>query len=237
MADRPSARLLVVEDEPTLGATLVERLTRSGFEVNWARTVAAAQAELARHPFDLALLDVGLPDGSGFLLAETIRKQAAGMAIIFLTAMGDPQHRILGLELGAEDYVVKPFNYQELVLRIENGLRRARFCGTGLNRMWVGQACVNFPAFSAEVDGETNPLSQRETALLKLLVENRGSVVSRDQILDEVWSRDEYPTPRTVDNFILKLRRLVETDPEMPTVIRSVRGVGYQLNAEACREL
>jgi DNA-binding response OmpR family regulator len=237
MVDRPSARLLVVEDEPTLGATLVERLTRSGFEVTWARTVAAAQAELAKHPFDLALLDVGLPDGSGFLLAEVIRKQAVGMAIIFLTAMGDPQHRILGLELGAEDYVVKPFNYQELVLRIENGLRRARFCGTGLNRMWVGRARVNFPAFSAEVDGETTTLSQRETALLKLLVENRGSVVSRDQILDEVWSRDDYPTPRTVDNFILKLRRLVETDPETPTVIRSVRGVGYQLNAEACREL
>jgi two-component system alkaline phosphatase synthesis response regulator PhoP len=237
MVDRPSARLLVVEDEPTLGATLVERLTRSGFEVTWARTVAAAQAELAKHPFDLALLDVGLPDGSGFLLAEVIRKQAVGMAIIFLTAMVDPQHRILGLELGAEDYVVKPFNYQELVLRIENGLRRARFCGTGLNRMWVGRARVNFPAFSAEVDGETTTLSQRETALLKLLVENRGSVVSRDQILDEVWSRDDYPTPRTVDNFILKLRRLVETDPETPTVIRSVRGVGYQLNAEACREL
>lgn len=237
MADRPSARLLVVEDEPTLGATLVERLTRSGFDVAWVRTVAAAQTELAKHRFDLALLDVGLPDGSGFLLAETIRRQAVGIAIIFLSAMGDPQHRILGLELGAEDYVVKPFNYQELVLRIENGLRRARFCGTGLNRMKVGRACVNFPAFSAEADGETTTLSQRETALLKLLVENRGSVVSRDQILDEVWSRDDYPTPRTVDNFILKLRRLVETDPETPTVIRSVRGVGYQLNADACSEI
>ncbi len=236
MADRPSARLLVVEDEPSLGATLVERLTRSGFDVAWARTVTAAQAQLAKHPFDLALLDVGLPDGSGFLLAEAIRKQAVGMAIIFLTAMGDPQHRILGLELGAEDYVVKPFNYQELVLRIENGLRRARFCGTGLNRMKVGRAKINFAAFSAEADGETTTLSQRETALLKLLVENRGSVVSRDQILDEVWSRDDYPTPRTVDNFILKLRRLVETDPETPTVIRSVRGVGYQLNPDACRE-
>jgi len=237
MADRPSARLLVVEDEPTLGATLVERLTRSGFEITWARSVAGANEELGRRTFDLALLDVGLPDGSGFLLAETIRKQSVSTALIFLTAMGDPQHRILGLELGAEDYVVKPFNFQELVLRIENGLRRARFCGSGLNRMQVGRAKVNFGSFSAEVDGQATALSQRETALLKLLVENRGSVVSRDQILDEVWSRDEYPTPRTVDNFILKLRRLVETDPETPTVIRSVRGVGYQLNPESCREL
>lgn len=237
MSDRTPARILVVEDEPTLGATLVERLIRSGYEATWARSVAGAETELARHTFDLALLDVGLGDGSGFLLAETIRKQAVGTAIIFLTAMGDSQHRILGLELGAEDYVVKPFNYDELVLRIENGLRRARFCGTGLNRMQVGRARVNFPSFSAEVNGEVTALSQRETALLKLLVENRGSVVSRDQILDEVWSRDDYPTPRTVDNFILKLRRLVETDAETPAVIRSVRGVGYQLNAAACREL
>jgi two-component system alkaline phosphatase synthesis response regulator PhoP len=237
MSERAAARLLVVEDEPNLGATLHERLTRSGFEVVWARSVAGAQAELAKHTFELALLDVGLGDGSGFLLAETIRKQAVGTAIIFLTAMGDPQHRILGLELGAEEYVVKPFNYPELVLRIENGLRRARFCGTGLNRMQVGRAKINFSAFSAEVDGETTTLSQRETALLKLLVENRGSVVSRDQILDEVWSRDDYPTPRTVDNFILKLRRLVEPDLATPSVIRSVRGVGYQLNADACREI
>lgn len=236
MSERPSARLLVVEDEHNLGATLLERLTRSGFEVVWARSVTAAQEELAKHIFHLALLDVGLPDGSGFMLAETIRKQSPGTAIIFLTAMGDPQHRILGLGLGAEDYVVKPFNYQELVLRIENGLRRARFCGSGLDRMQVGRALVHFPSYSATVDGEVTSLGHRETALLKLLVERRGTVVSRDQILDEIWSRDDYPTPRTVDNFILKLRRLVETDPETPTVIRSIRGVGYQLNPEACRE-
>jgi two-component system alkaline phosphatase synthesis response regulator PhoP len=237
MAEPTPARLLVVEDEANLGATLRERLTRSGYEVTWARSVAGAQEELSKRTFDLALLDIGLGDGSGFLLAEGIRKQAVGTAIIFLTAMGDPQHRILGLELGAEDYVVKPFNYQELVLRIENGLRRARYCGTGLDRLQVGRAKVNFPAFSAEVAGEVTTLSQRETALLKLLVERRGTVVSRDQILDEVWSREDYPTPRTVDNFILKLRRLVESDPEIPTVIRSVRGVGYQLNPAACHEL
>jgi DNA-binding response OmpR family regulator len=236
MAERPPARLLVVEDEHNLGSTLKERLIRSGFEVTWARSAAGARAELARQTFDLVLLDVCLGDGSGFLLAESLRKQSVGTAIIFLTAMGDPQHRVHGLALGAEDYVVKPFNYPELVLRIENGLRRARFCGTGLNRMQVGRAAVNFASYSAEAAGEVTALSQRETALLKLLVERRGTVVSRDQILEEIWSRDEYPTTRTVDNFVLKLRRLVEPDPECPTVIRSVRGVGYQLNPEACRE-
>lgn len=237
MSDRTPARLLIVEDEQNVGSTLMERLTRSGFTVTWARSVAAAQAELAHQKFDLALLDVGLGDGSGFLLGESIRKTAVGTAIIFLTAMGDPHCRVRGLELGAEDYVVKPFNYQELVLRIENGLRRARFCGTGLNRMQVGRACVDFPAFTAEVNGEITALSQRETALLKLLVERRGTVVSRDQILDVVWSRDDHPTTRTVDNFIMKLRRLLELDPETQSVIRSVRGVGYQLNPGACREL
>ena len=237
MSDRPAARVLFVEDEANLGSTLMERLTRSGFEVTWARSIAGAQAELARQSFDLALLDVGLGAGSGFLLGESIRQKAVGTAIIFLTAMGDPQYRVRGLELGAEDYIVKPFNYQELVLRMENGLRRARFCGTGLNRVQVGRAVIHFPACTAEVEGRTTALSQRETALLKLLVERRGSVVSRDQILDVVWSRDDHPTSRTVDNFILKLRRLVELDPETQTVIRSVRGVGYQLNGDACREL
>jgi DNA-binding response OmpR family regulator len=150
--------------------------------------------------------------------------------------MGDPAHRVKGLEIGAEDYVVKPFHFQELLLRIENGLRRARFCETGLDRVRVGRADISFRSHEATAGGETIRLGQRESALLKLLVERRGAVVSRDVILDEVWSRDEYPTPRTVDNFILKLRRLVEDAPDEPTVIRSVRGVGYQLDAAAVVE-
>lgn len=237
MAERPARRLLVVEDEANLGQTLSERLTRAGHEVVWARSVAGAKEELVRQRFDLALLDIGLGDGSGLSLAEWMRAKSAGTAIIFLTAMGDPAHRIKGLEIGAEDYVVKPFHFQELLLRIENGLRRARFCESGLDRVRVGRATVSFQNHEAEAGGETTRLGQRETALLKLLVERRGAVVSRDVILDEVWSRDDYPTPRTVDNFILKLRRLVETTPDEPTVIRSVRGVGYQLDAASVEEL
>ncbi len=236
MADRTARRLLVVEDEPNIGQTLVERLVRAGHEVVWSRSVAAARDELSRQRFDLALLDIGLGDGSGLSLAEIVRARFPGTAIIFLTAMGDPAHRIKGLEIGAEDYVVKPFHFQELLLRIENGLRRARFCESGLDRVRVGRAQVSFQNHEATVDGETTRLGQRETALLKLLVERRGAVVSRDFILDEVWSRDEYPTPRTVDNFILKLRRLVEVKPDEPTVIRSVRGVGYQLDGAAVDE-
>ncbi len=236
MAERPPRRLLVVEDEANLGQTLSERLTRAGHEVVWARSVAAAREELARQRFDLALLDIGLGDGSGLSLGELIHAKCPGTAIIFLTAMGDPAHRIKGLEIGAEDYVVKPFHFQELLLRIENGLRRARFCESGLDRVRVGRADVSFQKHEATVDGQTTRLGAREAALLKLLVERRGAVVSRDVILDEVWSRDEYPTPRTVDNFILKLRRLVERVPDEPTVIRSVRGIGYQLDAASVKE-
>ncbi len=237
MAERPARRLLVVEDEVNLGQTLSERLVRAGHEVVWARSAASAREELGRQRFDLALLDIGLGDGSGLTLGELIRARCAGTAIIFLTAQGDPAHRIRGLEIGAEDYVVKPFHFQELLLRIENGLRRARFCESGLDRVRVGRARVSFQNHEATVGDETTRLGQRETALLKLLIERRGAVVSRDLILDEVWSREDFPTPRTVDNFILKLRRLVEETPDEPTVIRSVRGVGYQLDASAVEDL
>ena len=236
MAERPARRLLVVEDEINLGQTLSERLTRAGHEVVWTRSVAGAREELARQRFDLALLDIGLGDGSGLTLGELIQNKCPATAIIFLSAMGDTAHRIKGLEIGAEDFVVKPFNFQELLLRIENGLRRARFREDGLDRVRVGRAEVSFQSLEATVDGQSTRLGAREAALLRLLVERRGAVVSRDVILDEVWSRDEYPTPRTVDNFILKLRRLVEQTPDEPTVIRSIRGVGYQLDAAAVEE-
>lgn len=231
MDDRSAPRLLVVEDEPNIGATLTERLTQEGYAVAWAKSVREARNEIALGPFDLALLDVGLPDGSGFDLAEIIRNTHPGTALVFLTAFGDPQSRVQGLELGAEDYVVKPFHFKELVLRLENGLKRARYVHRhrGQDRVQIGRALVQFSRLEATVDGQTSSLSPREGALLRFLLDHPNTVVSRDEILDAVWSRDEYPSPRTVDNFIVRLRRLVEVDPENPTIIRRVWGVGYQL--------
>ena len=224
------ARLLVVEDERNLGLTLVERLRKESFEVAWASSAAEARAEIQGRRFDLALMDVGLPDGSGFDVAAFLRKAQPSTAIIFLTAFGSPEDKVRGLELGAEDYVVKPFHLKELLLRVQNGLKRARYLApAGDEGVRVGQAVIHFARFEAESGGKTHSLTHKEAALLKLLVERRGAVVSRDEILNHVWSESEFPTSRTVDNFVMRLRRLVEADPEKPEVIKSIRGVGYQL--------
>jgi len=228
------SRLLLVEDEKNVGSTLVERLEKEGFEVSWNNSVAQAREGISSSPFDLALLDVGLPDGSGFEIAQYLRKKQPRTAIIFLTAFGTPEDRIRGLELGAEDYVVKPFHLKELILRVHNGLKRAKYLsapGSVLDSASaaIGKAQIHFLRFEAEVGGQVLPLTHKEVALLRLLVERRGCVVSRDEILNHAWSDDEFPTPRTVDNFILRLRKLVEENPEQPQVIKSVRGIGYQL--------
>ena len=126
---------------------------------------------------------------------------------------------------------MKPFHLKELLLRVQNGLRRARYlsASSDTDGVRIGKATLHFSRFEAEIEGGTHSLTHKECAVLKLLVDRRGKVVSRDEILNEAWSEDEFPSPRTVDNFIMRLRRLVETDPENPLVIRSVRGVGYQL--------
>ena len=229
-------RVLVVEDELNVGSTLVERLDREGFDVTWTRGVQETRDALREHRFDLALLDVGLPDGSGFSLAESLRCDHRATAIIFLTALGNPEDRVRGLELGAEDYIVKPFHLKELLLRIRRSLRRARYfsdlSGAEAQPLRVGQALIHFSKFSAEAAGITHALTHKECELLKLLVDRKGRVVSRDEILNHVWSENEFPSPRTIDNFIMRLRRIIEVDSENPTVIKSIRGVGYLLEEE-----
>jgi two-component system alkaline phosphatase synthesis response regulator PhoP len=226
-------KLLVLEDEKNVGLTLVERLKKEKFQVIWATTVAQALAQVDREKFDLALLDVGLPDGSGFGVAEHLRKIQPAAAVIFLTAFGNPEDRVKGLELGAEDYIVKPFHLKELLLRIQNGLKRAQYLAvqspTQPEKLTLGKAVFFLSRFQAEVGGEVISLTHKEVALLKLLLERRGEVVSRDEILNHVWSEEEFPSSRTVDNFIVRLRRLIEVNSDDPQVIKSVRGVGYQL--------
>lgn len=231
VAERVPSRLLVVEDEKNVGSTLVERLKREGFDVVWSLTAEDARFQMSKRKFDLAVLDVGLPDGSGFQVAEKLRETQKQTAIIFLTAFSDPEDRIRGLELGAEDYVPKPFHLKELLLRIQNGLKRARYISGDSTEdgIRIGRATIHFSRFEAEVDGVSHSLTHKECALLKFLCERRGRVVSRDEILDQVWSEEEFPSSRTIDNFIMKLRRLIEIDPERPEIIKSVRGIGYQL--------
>ena len=225
----------MVEDDANVASTLGDRLRASGFAVTHAASVAAAAAAIARESFQLALLDVGLPDGSGLDVARTLQQRSPGTAIVFLTAYGAPEDRIQGLELGADDYVTKPFVFRELLLRINNALRRARelqqpsAATRGIVR--IGRANVDFARFIAEVDGVAHPLTHKECAVLRLLAERPGVAITRDEILDRAWSAEEFPTQRTVDNFIVRLRRLVEQDPAHPRTIRSIRGVGYLFEA------
>ena len=227
------AQLLVVEDERNVGETLAERLRAAGFRVTLAPSAARArQAWQAQAP-QLVLLDVGLPDGNGFELSRELRAAVPQAAIIFLTAHGNPEDRVRGLELGADDYLTKPFHFRELLLRIQNCLKRAQDLAAVPGEMRgvvrIGRARVDFERFSAEVAGTQHALTHKECAVLRLLASRVGKAVSRDEILDKAWSAEEFPTSRTVDNFIVRLRRLVEPDIDEPKVIRSIRGVGYLL--------
>ena len=227
--------MLLVEDDANVAGTLATRLRAEGFDVTHAASASAARAAVQTGSFQIALLDVGLPDGDGFQVAGGLREASPSTAVIFLTAHGTPGDRIRGLELGADDYVTKPFVFRELLLRIQNVLKRARdlqqpgVAAGGVVR--IGAAEVDFGRFTARTGSRVHRLTHKECAVLKLLYERAGAVVTRDEILDRAWSQDEFPTQRTVDNFIVRLRKLVETDPAQPRTIRSVRGVGYQFEA------
>jgi DNA-binding response OmpR family regulator len=227
------ARLLLLEDDANVAGTLTSRLTTEGYAVTHANSVRAAREALAGTAFQVAVLDVGLPDGNGFEVAQSLRDRSPATAVLFLTAYGTPEDRIRGLELGADDYVTKPFVFRELLLRIQNVQKRAHDLqqpGTvpGATAR-IGVAEVDFGRFTARVGDQVHRLTHKECAVLKLLVERAGNAVTRDEILDRAWSPDEFPTQRTVDNFIVRLRKLVERDPSNPQSILSVRGVGYQL--------
>jgi DNA-binding response OmpR family regulator len=231
------AALLLVEDDPNVAGTLASRLADEGFAVTRAGSVHAAREAIRQHAFAAAVLDVGLPDGNGFDVARHLQEASPRTAMLFLTAHGTPEDRIHGLELGADDYMTKPFAFRELLLRIRNMLKRAGDIAalgaamTGPVR--IGIATVDFERFTAESHGSVHRLTHKECAVLKLLVSEAGKAVSRDEILGRAWAPDEFPTERTVDNFILRLRKLVEQDPANPRTIRSIRGVGYQLETDS----
>lgn len=221
MPKRP--KLLLVEDEANIGATLKDMLGLEGYNVTWAKTKSEALDDLKTAPFDIALIDVQLPDGNGFSIAEKL--SGGSTAMIFLTAQSAPVHRVRGLALGAEDYIVKPFHFEELCLRIKNALKRRDYVQKGAAAsVLIGKTPVDFANFT--VGGKS--IGAKEAKLLKLLYDRRGKVVSRDEILNHVWPEGKFPTQRTVDNFVVKLRRLLGAGS-----IKTLRGVGYQLTENA----
>ncbi len=217
--------LLLIEDDKSLGETLSERLTKDGLEVIWARDLTEARMHFVKKKFDLVILDVGLPDGSGFDFAKEIRNKS-GVPFIFVTAQSSAEDRLLGYELGAEEYVPKPFHLKELLLRVHHVLENhAR------DQVYkVAGAEIDFSAMVVRLSGREEAMSLKETQVLKLLIQKSPKVLSRDEILNFVWGEGEFPTNRTVDNVILRLRQLL--GESLGLAIRSVRGVGYKWQVE-----
>lgn len=226
------AGLLIVEDEKNLGETLRDYFRSKNYTVEWAATAAEALKlqEQMGGALDLVLLDINLPDGNGLDLARTWRKLRRDLVVVFLSAMNDPALRVEGLEIGAEDYVTKPFELKELTLRFERILQYRQKTNRDPEEFTFGKLTFWPRRFEVkDAGGSIIQLGQKEAAILQTLLAKKGQVVSREELIEDIWGADSFPTNRTVDNYIVKLRKWCESDPAQPLKITSVRGVGYRL--------
>lgn len=222
--------ILVVDDEPHLVLGLRDALEFEGFRVVDASTGKDAVSAARAHKPDALILDLMLPDMNGYAVCEEVRRLNPFVPIIMLTARSTESDKIRGLDAGADDYVTKPFSIGELIARMRAIFRRTqRTPNDERERLPIGDAVVDFAAHSVEVEGESRKLSFYEVELLRLLSERAGTPVSRDEILAKVWGLDAHPTNRTVDNFIVKLRKKIEPKPDAPAHILTVYGYGYKL--------
>lgn len=224
-------KILLVEDEEHLLKIIQLNLELEGYAVTTAVTGIEALKEFRKSTFDIVLLDVMLPEMNGFDVCEAIRKENTHVPILFLTAKGSGEDRIQGLKLGADDYLTKPFNLEELLLRIQILLKRSSGAKSAEtpDLFSFGNSSINFVTYEIKnVTGETLTISKREIALLKLLIERKGEVISREEILDQVWGTDVYPSSRTIDNYILAFRKHFEPNQREPQHFHSIRGVGYK---------
>jgi DNA-binding response OmpR family regulator len=222
-------RILLVEDEPGLRRTLKDLLASSGYNVETSGDGAEAQDRAEREAFDLIVLDVMLPSRSGFDVARTLRKNGVQTPILMLTARTELNNKVQGFKSGADDYVTKPFEGPELLVRVEALIRRAQAGSRKRITTWEFQnISVDFAKARMVKKGEEIALSERECRLLQHLIESRGEVVTRDELLEEVWGYDEAPMTRTVDVHISWLRQKLEDDPANPRFIVTVHGQGYR---------
>lgn len=233
-------RLLLVEDEPGLVLTLTDRLTAEGYEVESVTDAPTATRVATGQSFDLVLLDVMLPGGSGFDVCRTLRQQGVTTPVLMLTARGQVNDRVVGLKLGADDYLVKPFEMSELLARIEALLRRSQgsLAAPAGAAIANGQGTVQFADLTvdlrrAEVTKRGAPvdLSAREFKLLCYFIEHPGAVLARDELLNEVWGYNAMPSTRTVDVHVAWLRQKIEDNPRHPQHILTVHGLGYKFVA------
>jgi DNA-binding response OmpR family regulator len=222
-------QILIVEDEPNMRLGLKDNLEFEGYQVKIATDGKQGLDEIVKNPYDLVLLDVMLPELSGFDVCKISRERGIKTPIILLTAKGEEIDKVLGLELGADDYITKPFGLRELLARIKAVLRRGPDNKEIPAEVSIGKMTVNFSSYAAVIDQEPIKMSHKEFEILKYLWEHRNDTVSRYQLLEDIWGYHEQPTTRTVDNFILKLRQKIEQNPEDPQIILTVHGVGYKM--------
>ncbi len=227
------AKILIVEDEPAMQLGLKDNLEFEGYEVEIAGDGEKGLEMIRNHPYHLVLLDIMLPRMSGLDVCRKVREEKNKVPIVLLTAKGEEIDKVLGLELGADDYVTKPFSLRELLARIKAILRRADAPEQGMSETQIGRLKVNFAKYQASDDSGEVRLSHKEFEILHFLHQHRNEPVSRYQLLEEVWGYDDsQPTTRTVDNFILRLRQYVEKDPKDPHIILTVHGSGYKMVEE-----
>ncbi len=224
-------RILVVEDDAHLADGLRINLELEGYEPVLACSAEDGLELWQGGGIELILLDVMLPGMDGFAFCRQVRNEGDRVPVLFLTARSAGQDRIKGLDEGGDDYITKPFDLAELLARIKSLFRRQDWfrAQEAPNTLRIGKAEVNLRAYQAVTDGRTISLKEKEVMILRLLSEHAGEPVDRETILDRVWGFGAYPTTRTVDNFILALRKIVETDPRKPRHILTVHGVGYRL--------
>jgi len=224
--------ILLVEDDENLGFVTKDNLEMRGYQVNWAKNGQEGYEQFLADKYDLCMVDVMMPQKDGFELARDIRKVNEEVPLFFLTAKSLPEDKIRGLKIGADDYITKPFNMDELVLRIENTLKRTRFRENLQTRdvFTIGQFTFNARNYELTIDNETHKLTKKEAELLRLLCLHEGEVLEREVALRVVWGNDDYFLGRSMDVFITKLRKYLKADPNVS--IENMHGIGFTLRTE-----
>jgi len=228
-----SYSILIVEDEPNMRLGLKDNLEFEGYSVDQAEDGAEGLSKILKGSYDLIIMDVMMPKMWGLDVCKKAREAGIESPILLLTAKSEEVDKVVGLELGADDYVTKPFSLRELLARIKAILRRValRKEPTKTSETKIGRLTVNFDTYTSHDSNGSVRMSHKEYAILQYLLSRRNETVSRYDLLEKVWGYDESPTTRTVDNFIVKLRQKIETDPNDPRIILTVHGTGYKLIA------
>lgn len=222
-------RILFVEDEAAFAVGTIDRMQSEGYAVEWAKTGSAGYSAALARPFDLIVLDVMLPGKNGFDICRDLRRDGVSAPVLMLTARGEVVDRVLGLKLGADDYVQKNCEPVELMARIEAVLRRSRGSVSGDECARFGNVRVDFRKHEVTRAGKPVVLSPVEFRLLQYLVERRGAVVSREELLEKVWNLNGDTLSRTVDVHVAALRKKIESDSRYPRFLLTIKGAGYKL--------